>query len=68
MKRIAKIKLTRQGVPDLNHLAPHVKGLRLPEPPITQHCKHRRTIKSGDDGGYPTRRCLDCGESWDMWA
>ena len=56
------MKLTKQGVRDLNNIGNNKsKGIKLENPPVNQFCKHVR-IKdhlSGDS------HCIDCGLTWD---
>ncbi len=57
------VKLTKQGVRDLNHLKGLSVGRKLEEPPVPVACKHRNTRTIG----YPYEwiRCEDCGASWE---
>jgi hypothetical protein len=56
------MKLTRQGVRDLDSLPSKPKGVKLVEPPkLASFCKHIRIkdMESGDS------MCLDCPLVWD---
>lgn len=57
------MKLTKQGVRDLNSIPSKPKGVKLDPPPkkLEAFCKHARTktLESGDS------MCLDCDTIWD---
>lgn len=57
------VKLTRQGVRDLDDIPSKPKGVKLDKPPVklVAFCKHVRT-KSLDSGDT---LCLDCDTLWD---
>lgn len=56
------MKLTKQGVRDLNDIPSKPRGVKLDAPPkLEAFCKHARikTLESGDS------MCLDCSTAWD---
>ena len=55
------MKLTKQGIRDLNSLPSKPAGKKLPEPPISVSCKHKNKT---EHLYYMT--CNDCGESFDV--
>lgn len=54
------MKLTKQGVRNLDDLPGKSRGRKLSEPPKEQFCKHLNKREEG----Y-TRYCPDCGMMWD---
>lgn len=60
------MKLTKQGVRDLNHLkAPQRPKAILPpkQDPIGYRCRHPYKTELGHSGAF---FCRDCGETWDF--
>lgn len=55
-------KLTKQGVRNLDTIPSKSKGIKLPEPPKNQFCKHVNSKKNQLTGDV---ECLDCGTLWD---
>jgi hypothetical protein len=66
-KRRHQTNLTRQGVPDLNHLKGKSRGIRLELPPDmrTQVCEHPigSVHEVGSDGDT---QCALCSQRWDF--
>lgn len=56
------MKLTKQGVRDLDDIPGKSQGKKLEEPPKGQFCKHPRRRSNSLTG---EEWCLDCGLSWD---
>ena len=55
------MKLTKQGLRDLDSIPSKPKGIKLDMPPRNQFCKHKnkKILNNGDT------ICLDCDKLWD---
>jgi hypothetical protein len=56
------MKLTKQGVRNLDHLPSISKGVRLPEPPVPVACKHK-SKREVDFYGLCLTICNDCDKT-----
>ena len=59
------MKLTKQGVRNLDTLAGKGVGRKLDMPPVNQLCSHPE-VQEFHYCGVMFHKCLTCGECWDL--